>query len=191
MLTEAGRSQNYSLFKKKLEQIGVDTEKLFTKYGEMIENAPFAPNESSRMAYDGAMIQHVMRVVTPYAIKINDLIPESLKPETNSLIKVCLLHQVAKAVMFVPNDNDWEVNNRGINYKYATYNVALRTGFRSLLLCQECGINFTAEEAEAMTIMDRDATDEQAKFYCTPLSVILRQANELALMDVTKSTENK
>ena len=44
------------------------------------------------------------------------------------------------------------------------------------------GITFTPQEIEAMTILDRDPSDEQARFFASTLSIIIKQANELAFL---------
>lgn len=150
--------------------------------------APFAPNGDSKLAYDGALISHVLKVITPYAVRINELLPEKIQVNKDSLVKVCLLHQIAKSIMFIKNDNSWEVTNKGVWYKYVPSTLALKTGMRSLIMCQECGIEFTAEEIEALTILERE-NDEQAKYYCGTMSVIVKQANELALLQIKNSKE--
>ena len=55
-------------------------------------------------------------------------------------------------------------------------------GARSILMSQNLGINFSNEEFEAMMILDRDDNDLQAKFYSNPLSIIIKQANELTFL---------
>ena len=43
-------------------------------------------------------------------------------------------------------------------------------------------MSFSNEEFEAMMILDRDDNDLQAKFYSNPLSIIIKQANELTFL---------
>ena len=57
-------------------------------------------------------------------------------------------------------------------------------GLHSVLLCHDLGIELTPQEVEAMTITDRTNDDLQAKYFASPLSVILRQANELTRMQI-------
>jgi hypothetical protein len=133
------------------------------------------------MATEGSLLHIVLRTLTPYAIKINDLLPDNLKVDTNSLVKVCLLSHLSKCKMFIPNDNAWEVTNRAMTYKFAPSEVSLRTGIKSLILAQRMGVEFTDVEVDAMTILDRDA-DLQAKYFSTPLATIVRQAYELTLL---------
>lgn len=91
--------------------------------------------------------------------------------------------------MFEKNDNQWEIEKKGIAYKYAKSDVALKMGARSILLCQEMGIQFTPEEFEAMLILDKDDNDLQSKFYSNALSVIVKQANELTHLNNRLNTK--
>jgi hypothetical protein len=183
MITEEVKNQNFILFQKKLEKLGIDIQPMIDGIGDKLLNAPCSTSIDSGLAYDGALIHNILKVITPYAVRINELLPDSIKVDKISLVKVCLLHQLSKALMFIPNDNTWEIEKRGMLYKYAESNLALKTGIRSLILCQEYGIKFTPEEVEAMTIIDREPTDEQARFFANPISVIVRQANELATLE--------
>ena len=58
----------------------------------------------------------MLKVLTPYAVKLNELLPEDMRVNKNTLVKVCLLHHIAKAVRLVPNDNQWEVEKRLLTY---------------------------------------------------------------------------
>ena len=84
----------------------------------------------------------------------------------------------------IPNDNSWEVNTRKFVYKYNNDLPSIRTGLHSLVMCQECGIIFSAEEAEAMTVNDRDLTDDQARWHSSIMATIIRQASELTYLTI-------
>ena len=81
--------------------------------------------------------------------------------------------------MFEPNDYEWEKEIRGMLFKNANSNIALKIGMKSLILSQHMCVTFTPEEIEAITIMDRRSDDEQANFFANPISIVLKQANEL------------
>ena len=51
-----------------------------------------------------------------------------------------------------------------------------------MILAQNFGINFTAEEAEAMTVNDRDLSDDQARWHSSLLASIVRQASEMTYL---------
>jgi hypothetical protein len=178
---------NYELFLKKLNQLGVDTAKLAEEYGERLTNETFSINSEYGLAYDGSLIEVILYKLTPYAIRLNELFPEAIRVDKASLIKVCLLHQIAKAVRLTPNDNEWEIKNRGLLYKYVQGQPSIRTGLHSLVIANNCGITFTPEEAEAMTVNDRDLTDDQARWHSSLMASIVRQASEMVYLEANNS----
>lgn len=183
-MTDELLNKNYALFLKKLEQFGVNVEQLDANIGDKLKMATFTNTNERGLAYDGSFIEIILKKLTPYAIKINELLPQEKQVDKTTLIKVCLLHQIAKAVRFVPNDNQWEKEKRLMYYKYNSENPSIRCGLHSVALCGKYGINLTVEEIEGMTINDRDNTDEQARWHSSMLSTIIRQANELTYMDL-------
>ena len=80
--------------------------------------------------------------------------------------------------MVSQNSNTWEVENRGLLYKFNTSTTALKMGMKSISMCFESGIQLSEMEVEAISNLDRDE-DKQTRYYSSPLSVILRQAVEL------------
>lgn len=185
MLSVEKINENYVLFLKKLEGVGVDYANIVKYVGENnLKNATFAINSDMGMAYDGSLINIILRKVTKYAVLINQMLPENVKVNEESLIKVCLLHQISKAIMFEENDSTWEKTNRGLLYKYSELEGSLRCGERSAYICLSNGVQFTPEEYEAMRIMDKDSEDTYTKFYSSPIATIVKQANELAAMDM-------
>ena len=182
MISEELKKKNFNLFLTKLKNIGVDLTNIDEELTSKIINATFAINAENNCAYDGSMLHIVLRTLTPLAIKINELLPENIRVDNNSIIKVCLLSHISKSEMFIKNDNQWEIEKRGIHYKYSPTNVALKMGARSILMAQNLGVSFSNEEFEAMLILDRDDNDLQAKFYSSPLSIIIKKANELTFL---------
>lgn len=176
------KQHNFDLFIKKLNQLGIETNALAEGIGEKLKNGTFTLSNESGLCGDGTLIETILKVLTPYAVKLNNLFPEEIRVDQNTLVKVCLLHQIAKAVRLVPNDNQWEIEKRGLIYKYAPNQPSIRTGLHSLILAQNFGINFTAEEAEAMTVNDRDLSDNQARWHSSLLASIVRQANEMTYL---------
>ena len=191
MIDETLKNKNYITFKKKLEGCGIDTSQFDEKLGDKLLNATFSLTNENGNAYDGSFIQVVLRTLTPYAIRINDLLPEDIRVEQNSLVKVCLLSQISKCEMFVKNTNQWEIDNRGMLYKYGKYDLALKMGMRSIVLCELLGIKFTPNEMEAMIILDRNSDDKQSEFYSSTLATILKEANDLTNLQFRMTNGNK
>jgi hypothetical protein len=185
-MTDEQREKNLEIYIKKLNQVGVDTSLLMEKYGEQLMNGTFTNTNEFGNAYPGSLIEIVLKVLTPYAVKLNELLPEEQRVDKSTLVKVCLLHHIAKAVKFLPNDNQWEVEKRAMVYKYDESQPSIRTGLHSLILAQQAGIQFTPEEAEVMTVNDRDLTDDQARWHSSVMSTIVRQANELTYIQINK-----
>lgn len=189
MLTEEQKIKNFNLFIKKLNDCNVDTSNLVFSLSNEITNASYSISNEFGSAYDGSLLNVILRILTPYAIKLNDLLPEDIKLPQNKVVKVCLLHQLSKCQMFAPNDNQWEVEKLGRVYKYTPFDYALKMGMRSLVLAQEHGITFSIDEIEALTVFDRDPCDEQVKFHSCVLSTIIRQAMELTIIQLKKNKQ--
>jgi hypothetical protein len=176
-------SKNLELWSKKLYEVGVDTTSLVEEYGSDIETATFSNLSTNGLAYEGSLLQTLLYKLTPYALKLNDMFPESIRVDRDKIIKVCLLQHIAKSVRLIKNENDWEVKNRGMVYKYNPSNPSIRNGLHSLQMCYEHGIMFSVDEVEAMTINDRDLTDDQARWHSSLFASIIRQANEMVYLE--------
>ena len=179
-LNEQRRQQNFELFKKKLQGLGVNTEDLERFFGKDLTNGTYSlANKDNTVCGDGHLLNTILRTLTPIALNLNKLLPEEKQANTESLLKTCLLHQISKCTMMIPNDNKWEIETRGMLYKFNNdYPYALKMGMRSLAMCINCGITLTENEIEAIANLDRD-DDKQVKFHSSPLSIVLRQAIEL------------
>lgn len=183
MLESTVLEKNYVIFKKKLQECcgEINLDKL-SSIEEKIKKASFSLTNENNTAYDGSLLQLVLRTLIPYAININNLLPQEIRVEQSSIVKVGLLSHLAKCEMFVPNDNEWEREKLGKNFVYSNYDCALKLGMRSIILARELGIDFTPSEYEAMIVLDRDTNDKQSEFYSSQLSTILKQANQLTYL---------
>lgn len=175
--------KNYENYKNGLIKIiGEEcAEKLIESVGgdEAIMNASYANLSDSGSAYEGSYVRSIIRMAK-VANQINEILPENLKAEKTSIYKVCLLSQIAKVVMLSVNENNWEVVNRGMVYKYNKLNGALRTGERSIMLAMNAGVKFNDFEFEAMGILDSNSEeDNYKKYFSSSLSTIVRQAAEI------------
>ena len=158
---------------------------------QALANASFTNLSDSGAAYDGSLIKNIIKI-NQMAKKINGLLPDNMKVPEESLFKVCMLSQISKAVMFERNDNNWEVEKRGILYKFTDVKGALRTGERSILIAMNAGVKFTVEEYEAMKICDRMIDDDNmVRFFSSPLSVVVKQAIELTILTNKESVINE
>lgn len=183
MINEELKEKNYTIFLKKLGDLDINTEVLESKYGEQLKNGTYSISKEHGLAYEGSLLNVVLRKLTPFALKTNDILPEGVKVEdTKKIVKVCLLQHLAKVLMFVKNENEWEVSKLGKVFTYAPTKMAMRLGVRSVALAMSLGINLDEEEIEAITIIDKEG-DDDIKYYARPLATVVRIANELVTTD--------
>lgn len=174
--------ENYSWFVTQLNLCGVNAEKLVNLLGgqERVMRAVAGSNIDSGLAYAGSLLEHV-KIVSEIAKRNAAMISRAISIPEKSIMKVTLLNQIAKVLMFVPNTNEWQIKNQGKIYVFEDLKGALRCGERSIWLCCEADIKFTEEEFEAMKVLDKDLTeDNYAKLFSSPLSIIVKNANDMA-----------
>jgi len=165
------------------------TEELKEFLGEDIMTAPASTMTSLHNAYPGGLIDHILKT-TKYAIGINETLPDTLRVEKNSLIKVCFLHQIGKTFLYVFNESEWHRKNQGKIYEYNEELVSLKIGERSAFYASlKYGVELTEEEYQAIINYDKSDDDKQSKWYGCTLSTILKQANELAIIE-EKNNQN-
>lgn len=146
---------------------------------EKLISATYANMISSGYAYEGSLVRAALDIAS-YAFNINNTLPADERWEPRSLVKVCLLCQISKAQIFIPNTNNWEVNNRGILY---SFNKSLKGemdfGERSAYLALSAGVKLSPEEYEALISFNKDETKADT-FYGSTLTLLLRTAINLA-----------
>ena len=181
MLTEEKILKNTEKYFTTAEKYGFMTDELMEFLGQDFIKAPASTATNLHNAFNGGLIAHSL-LVTKYGVSLNAVLPESLKLETAQLIKVCLLHQIGKARLYKPLNSKWH-NDRGIMYEFNEDLVSMRIGERSVHYATSNGVTFTEGEYQAILNHDKDDSDKQAKWHSTTLAVILRQANELAILE--------
>ena len=81
--------------------------------------------------------------------------------------------------MYVENENEWEIKNRGLLFKFAKdVEGLLKGGERSALEALNNGVKLTPTEFEAIKALDED--DNTKNPFKSILTVLVKQANELA-----------
>ena len=150
---------------------------ILDQYEEKIKHASYSMNNVNNDAYEGSLLQVVLRTLIPYALKINDILQDNMKIEQSSIIKVGLLIHLSKCEMFEKNTNEWEIEKLGKVFVYSNSETAMKMGMKSIFLASKLNINFSECEFEAMISLDRE--DKQSEFFSTTLSTIIKQANQL------------
>lgn len=181
-LTQDKILANTKKYFKTGEKYGFMTEDLMNFLGQDFIKAPATNLTSLHNAFEGGLVDHSLRV-TGYAIKLNDILPETMRVPLESLIKVSCLHQIGKSKLFVENTSQWHKDNQGKMYNYNEKLVSMSVGERSAHYAMTYGVKLNEEEYQAIINFTKDSTDKQAKFHSSRLAVLLRQAIELAVME--------
>ncbi len=177
MLTEENKNLELLDFFGELEKIGISPVDI-VDYDKLV-NAPAGMSEDTGNSFSGGLVFHC-NFVLKIARKLAKMVSNTFTIDDASLVKVCLLHQIAKAEMFVENDDSWGLK-RDFLYKFAETPGVLKVGERSLCLCMNSGVKFSPIEFEAMRVLDKDGEElKSQKHIINILSLILIQANELA-----------
>lgn len=167
----------YTEFVTSLQEIGINP--LDIVGDKKLYLAPAGMHTDNGNAFSGGLVMHC-NTVLKLAKRFAKMISATFSIDESSLTKVCLLHQIAKTEMFIPNDEEWS-RKRGNLYKFAETEGLLKVGERSICMCTNAGIKFTPIEFEAMRVLDKDGDElKSQKHMLNIMSVIIMQANELA-----------
>ncbi len=174
--------KNTTKYFETAQKYGFMTDEFMKFLGEAFIKAPASTMKSMNNAFEGGLIDHLLRV-TKHAISINGILPETLQLPKESIIKVCLLHQIGKAQLFTPCTSEWHIKNQGKMYEFNEELLSFRVGERSVYYALTNGVTLTDAEYQAILNYDKSDTDKQAKYYTEPLGILLKQANEWAIIE--------
>ena len=148
---------------------------------EQLKTAPGALSLETGLAYPGALLVHI-NLITSIAERLAKMVCGTFPNVTREqLIKICVLQHLSKIEMYEPNDNQWEIDKRGMMYKFSETEGCLKFGERSALNALNRGIQLTPTEFEAICSLDKDGEEaKNRKYIVSIVSTIVRQANELA-----------
>jgi hypothetical protein len=124
-----------------------------------------------------------MLTVAKYAMNINDTLPETMRISKDSLLKVCLLHQIGKSRMYIPCTSQWHKDNQGKMYDYSSENLPIKVGELSVSYALSHGVKLSDDELVAIMNFDKSEDDLQAKFHNSLLGDLLKMANTLAIKE--------
>lgn len=164
---------------------------------EELKTAAGALSIDTGLAYPGALLVHI-NLFTNIAQRLAKMVCGTFPDiDMKTLVKVCCLQHLSKIVMYEENDNQWEIDKRGMLYKFAETEGCLKFGERSALMAMNAGVKLTPSEFEAICSLDKDGEEAKARKYMVGiLSTIVRQANELAYaiekqkFNILNNTEN-
>ena len=157
-------------------------EELMNLLGEDFITAPACSTLNLYNAYEGGLIQFIL-TVTKYAISVNDTLPEDKKADSKSLIKVCMLHQIGKAKMFVEQTSKWHRENKGEMYIFNEDLLSLSVAERSIYYAMQAGIKLTEDEVFAIFNYNSDFAGRPLKTDGEKLAAVLRVATMIAVIE--------
>lgn len=179
-LTQDQIKKNKAIFLKINAEHQIIPEPLLAFLGENFFTAPASSSTNLHNACPGGLIDDLL-TVAKYANKINSFLPDHLKQPSISVHRVSLLSGIGKTFMYAPNTNEYTLRNGKI-YDFVPDTVAMRVGERSAYYALQY-MKLTEEEYQALVNFDKVDEDPQIKWFGSPLTTILRQAVELAIMD--------
>ena len=182
--------KNQETFLEKNSLYGVLTNDLLEFLGEPLMTAPASSMKSLHNAFPGGLIDHILKT-TKYAIGINKLLPSHIEVDTHSIVKVCFLHQIGKTFLYKWNESEWHRKNLGKIYEYNEEVASLKIGERSAYYALKYGVKLEEEEYQAIINYDKPDDDKQSKWYGGTLSTILKQANDLAIIEEKNNYNEK
>ena len=146
-----------------------------------LKTATCALSLETGLAYPGALISHI-NLFTSIAERLAKMVAGTFPDiSQEQILKVCLIQHLSKIEMYEPNDNQWEVEKRGLAYKFAKSEGCLKFGERSALNAMNVGVKLSPIEYEAICCLDKDGEEAKSRKYVVDiLTTIVRQANELA-----------
>jgi hypothetical protein len=181
-LTQEKIKANAKKYFKTAEKHNFMTDELMIFLGEDFVAAPASTKTELNNAFDGGLIDHIFRVCT-YAIKLNGILPNTIQVDESSLIKVCFLHQIGKAKLYIPCESEWHRKNQGKMYDFNNDLVSMKVGERSAYYALKYGVNLTEDEYSAIVFHDKDDEDKQAKWHNSIIGEILKMSNILAIKE--------
>jgi len=165
-------------------KLGFMTEELMTFLGEDFIKAPASTMTDLHNAFEGGLIEHLL-TVAKYAVLVNKSLPEDEKVDQDSLLKVCLLHQIGKAKLYKLCESEWHRNHQGKIYEFNDDMVSMRVGERSIYYATSNGVTFTEEEYIAILNVDK-TDDKMSTYHNSMLGELLKLGSILAVKSEQK-----
>lgn len=179
MLKQEQIVKNTKKYFQTTQDLGIMNDEFMNFLGEDFIKAPASTSKNLHNAFEGGLIDHLLNV-TKYAVNFNNALPEEEKVDQVSLIKVCLLHQIGKANLYVPCTSEWHRTNQGKMYEFNNDLVSMRVGERSVYYALSHGIKLTEEEYSAIIMFDK-TDDKMAEYHNTTIGDILKMASLFAI----------
>jgi hypothetical protein len=123
------------------------------------------------------------------AQRLAKMVSGTFQVDETSLLKICCIMHLSKRHIYEINDNEWEIKNRGLNFKFKKdVEACLKGGERSALEALNNGVKLTPTEFEAIKSLDN--TENDSTVYKSIMTIVIKQANELGYA-IEKEKYNK
>lgn len=164
---------------------GFMNDDLMTFLGEAFIKAPASSITDFNNAFEGGLIDHLLKVAS-YAVRINNSLPDEEKVDQASLLKVCLLHQIGKTHLYIPCTSEWHRKHQGKMYEFNKDITSMRVGERSVYYATKFGIKLTEEEYSAILNFDK-VDDKMSEYHNSMVGELLKMGSMLAIKNEQKN----
>lgn len=187
-LSDEQKNLAWSQFYEIFETAGLTSYYDMDKLKDELLSSPCAVNDEAGTAYKGALITHI-NMTCALAQRLAKMVSGTFQVDETSLLKICCIMHLSKRHIYEINDNEWEIKNRGLNFKFRKgLEGVLKGSERSIIEAMNNGVKLTETEFEA--IKSFDEIDANNNMYKSIYTTIVRQANELAYA-IEKERYNK
>lgn len=187
-LSDEQKNLAWSQFYEIFEIAGLASYYDMDKLKDELLSSPCAVNDEAGTAYKGALITHI-NMTCALAQRLAKMVSGTFQVDETSLLKICCIMHLSKRHIYEINDNEWEIKNRGLNFKFRKdLEGVLKGSERSIIEAMNNGVKLTETEFEA--IKSFDEIDANNNMYKSIYTTIVRQANELAYA-IEKERYNK
>lgn len=185
-LSQEQANTQWAQFATVFQNVGLAEHYDMDKLRAEILSSPCTMNEDMGTAYKGALLSHI-NMTMAIAQRMVKMISGTFQIDESSLLKVCCIMHLSKRFMFEETTENWQIA-KGILFKFTKLDGCLKGGERSALEALNNGVKLTPVEYEAIKCLDVD--DANKNPYNSILTIIVRQANELAYA-IEKERYNK
>ena len=182
MLSVPQLEANKKKFLETNEKYKILTDELLTFFGDDLYTAPASTTLDMYGCFPGGLLNTTIKACK-YAIQINDLLPVVNRVSKESIVKCTFISQIGKVFMLIPNPSEWHKKNLGKMYDFRETDVKLKSSERSIYYASRYGVSLTEEEFQAVINYEKDSDDKQAKYFSLPLTQIIKQGFDLAILE--------
>ena len=158
-------------------KLGIMNDELMSFLGEDFIKAPSSNMGNQYNCFEGGLVDYLLNV-TKYAVLINNSLPLEEQVNQNSLIRVCLVHQIGKAKLYIENTSSNYSDGKLYNYNQKL--VSMRISERSIFYLTSYGIKLTEEEYIIILNFDK-VDDKMSEFYNSKMGYLLKMGSTLAI----------